>query len=100
MQGLCLLRFPQSLLYELLVIMDPLFIKNGMGKKGPKLGSDSRAVSFAASTLAKQQIHSGSVGKVVCHYVRLIGVTVSVGGLIHAFKSIYHLKTNILDVTK
>jgi len=83
-------------------MMDPLFIKNGMGKKGPKLGSDSRAVSFAAGTLAKQQIHSGSVGNVVCHYVRLIGVTVPDGDLIliHAFKSIYHRKTNILDVTK
>ena len=80
--------------------MDPLFIPNGMGKMGPKLGSDSRAVSFAASTVVKQQIHSGSVGNVVCHYARLIGVTVSVGGLIHAFKSIYHHKASILAVTK
>jgi hypothetical protein len=35
----------------LLVLMDPLFIQDRMGKKVPKLGSGSRPVSFAASTV-------------------------------------------------
>ena len=80
--------------------MDPLFIQNGWGKKGPKLGSGSSAVSFAASTLAKQQILSESVVNVVCHCARLTGVTVLLGGLIHALMSIYHHKMSILDATK
>ena len=80
-------------------MMDPLFIQNGWGKKGPK-GSGSRAASFATSTLAKQQIHCGSVVNVVCHFARLIGVMVLIGGLIHALMCIYHHKTSLSDATE
>ena len=81
-----------------MAMMDPLFIQNRL-EKGPKLASGGRAVSFAAIILAKQQILIGMVVNVVCYCARLTGVTVLLGGLIHALTRIYDHKRSILDAT-
>ena len=56
--------------------MGPLFLQNRKGRKDSRLQSDSKAVSYAKSASPRQLIPNGSVVNVVCHYARLIEVTV------------------------
>ena len=86
------------MLYALRGLMGPLLIQKRNGKKGPRSGSGSRAISYATSTPPRQLIPSGSVANVICHCARLIGVVVLLGGLIAALTDINHQNMSIFDV--